>query len=43
MNTYQVDPQELALKLLFLNFADCDYRLGNEIISNVMVIWISTL
>jgi hypothetical protein len=41
MPAQEVDLQSLSLKLIFDNFADCDYRLGNEVISDVMVIWVS--
>ena len=41
MCAQQADLQPLALKLIFDNFSDCDYRLGNDIVSDVMVIWAS--
>jgi hypothetical protein len=43
MTTQEIDIKALALKLIFDNFSDCDYVLGNMVISGVMVIWTSKM
>ena len=43
MFTNRFDLQALALKMVFDRFAECDYFVGEKIVSDVMVLWCSRI